>query len=413
MAQVFPRYCPRCGAPTVMSSSFCGTCGLPSEAMLTKGEQISPNQAIQFNQDQLLVTEQSASQHDPYVQQTYQQPLIQAPLSERQSYSNYVPQSFQERDERDYSIPPLAPKKRGLGRKGCVLLLVALLVLLGTTSYIVAGFRGVPLPGFIVVQPPVTTMAINSSVPYAGNDITIVNAQQSQSFVNDPITSAVGILRMNLREQNQTVVRVSWRYENIARLILPNKSIISPVYVNAEVDIASEASQTSFVDFAVPTDDRISQLTLQLGATNEAKMLIPLTGNADVGKYQPTSVNLNGQMQYFGLNWTLASATSSLGIVGQQAASGKRYLIVTLNVINTLSQVAITGSAYDYVRLKYGNTTVSPQNTTLPVYFDVGGTVQTGTVTFLVPQNTKSFTVILEPQKADPGDQASTDFQLA
>jgi hypothetical protein len=412
MAQDLPSYCPRCGAPAVASSRFCTTCGFPAETMLSKGEPLSPKQTIQFNQDQLPEIQQQASQHDPYVQQSYQQASVQAPLSGQQSYSQYVPQSFQERGEHDYSYSP-APKKRSIGRKGCVLLLVALLVLLGTTSYIVAGFLGAPLPGFVVIQPPVTTTAINSLVPYAGLDITVLNVQQSQRFVNDPNSSTNGMVRLNLREQNQTNVTVSWSYENIARLILPDKSIVSPTYVNAKVDIAPGTSQTSVVDFAVPSNDRVSQLTLRLGAANEAQMFIPLTANADVSKYQPMSINLNGQMQYFGLNWTLTSATTSLGIEGRQAASGMRYIIMTLNVVNTLSQIAITGSPYDYIRLKFGNTTVSPKNTTLPVSFDVGASLQAGTVTFLVPQNARSFTLILEPQKGDAGDQASADFEFA
>ncbi len=413
MAQVLPRYCPRCGAPIVTSSGPCDICGLTAEAILSKGEHKIPKQTIQFNQDQSPEIDQQATQHDLYVQQYNQQASVQAPQIDQQDYSPNVTPSFQERDEQDYSHLLPAPKKRSMGRKGFMLLLMALLVLLGATSYIIAGFLGVPLPGFVVMQPPVTTIAINSSVPYAGVDITILNAQQSQSFVNDPNTSAYGMVRLNLREHNQTNVKVGWSYENIARLILPGKSIISPTYVNAKVDIAPGAFQKSVVDFAVPTNDHISQLTLLLGATNEAQMLIPLTENAEVSNYQPKTINLNGQMQYFGLNWALTSATSSLSIDGQQAAKGMRYITVTLKVDNTLSQVAITGSPYDFIRLKYGNITALPKNTTLPVAFDAGAVGVTGTVSFLVPQNTRSFTLILEPQKENSGDKASTDFQIA
>jgi len=255
-------------------------------------------------------------------------------------------------------------------------------------------------------------MTINSSVPYAGVDITIVNAQQSQSFIDDPNSSTAGIVRLNLREQNNTAFKVSWSYQNIARLILPNKSIVSPIYVKAKVGIAPGTSQTSVVDFAVPVSDHIGQLTLMLGATNEAQMLIPLTGNANLNKYQPKTINLNGQMQYFGLNWTLTAATSSLSLDGQQAASGMRYITVKLSVDSTLSQLAITGSPYDYIRLKFGNTTASPRNTTLPVSFGAGATGEAGTVSFLVPQNTKSFTLILLAQRQSGSDQASSNFQL-
>jgi len=288
-----------------------------------------------------------------------------------------------------------------------------LLVLLGVTGYVVAGFLGVPLPGFVLIQTPVTTTVINSSVAYASVDITILNVQQSQSFVNDPNSSTNGMVRLILREHNQTNVKVGWSYENIARLILPDKSIVSPIYVNSVVKIAPGASQKSIVDFAVPSNDHVSQLTLQLGATNEAQMLIPLTSNANVSNYQPRTINLNGQMQYFGLNWTLTTVTSNLSVNGQQALKNMRYITVTLKVDNTLSQIAITGSPYDFIRLKYGSVTALPKYTTLPVAFEVGAAGVTGTVSFLVPQNTRSYTLILEPQKEDSGDTASTDFQIA
>jgi uncharacterized Zn finger protein (UPF0148 family) len=410
MAQVLPRYCPRCGAPIVTSAGTCATCGLHLEAMLSRDQHKPPEQAF-HDSDHLQEIDQETTQHDLYVQR--EDPLDTVPTS--QSGQQHNPpsetQSFKEQGEHDY-LYLSAPKKRSISRRGFVFLLAALLFVLGAIAYIIAGFLGVPVPGFVVIQPPVTTIAINSSVPYAGVDVTVLNAQQSQSFVNDPNSSAYGMVRLNLREHNQSSVKVGWSYENIARLMLPDKSIVNPTYANAKVDIAPGAFQKSVVDFAVPTNDHISQLTLLLGATNEAQIVIPLTGNAEVGRYQPKTVNLNGQMQYFGLNWTLTSATSSLSINGQQATKGMRYVTVALKVDNTLSQVAITGSSYDFIRLKYGSVMALPKYTTLPVAFDGGAAGVTGTVSFLVPQNTRSYTLILEPQKEDSGDKASTDFQV-
>lgn len=416
MAQVPPRYCPRCGAPIVTNSRFCTTCGLPVEAMRSSNTQRQPTQDHQFDQEQLPRAEQQASQYNPHVQQSYQQTSVEAlETAEKgeQSEPQYVPQPFQEQDE-PLPIPTPAAKKRNMGGRGLVPLLVALVVLLVAAGYITAGLLGVHLPGFRGKQPSVTTMTINSTVPYAGVDITVVNAQQSQSFVDDPNSSSDGMVRLNLRAQNNTGIKVSWSYPDIARLVLPDKSVVNPTHIkNAEVEIAPGTFQASAIDFAVPSNDQINQLLLQVGATNEADMLVPLTGQANVSKYQPKTVNLNGQMQYFGLNWTLSSATSSLGIVGKQAASGMRYITVTLKVENTLSQLAITGSPYDYIRLKFDNATVSPKNSTLPVAFNVGVSGQSGTVSFLVPQNTQSFTLILLPQQQSGTSQASTDFQLA
>jgi hypothetical protein len=256
-------------------------------------------------------------------------------------------------------------------------------------------------------------MPVNSTVTYAGVDITVLNAQQSQSFLNDPQTSNDGMVRLNLQAQNKTSVQENWSYYNIAQILLPGKGSTKPTYVKEKIGIAPGATQTSFVDFAVPTGDKISQLTLQLGAANEAQMDIPLTGQANLNKYQPQTSRINGQMLYFGLNWNLTSATSSLSLNGQQASKGMRYLTLTLKVDNTLTQIAITGSPYDYIGLKSGQTTISPSDSTLPVSFAKGETGKAGTVTFLAPQNSAAFTLLLLAQAKDPGDQASTDFQIA
>ncbi len=411
MEQVLPRYCPRCGAPLVIGSGPCGTCGLTLEAMLSRGEHKLPKQTIQFNQDQPFELDQQATQL--YIQENNEQASVQVPQIGQQNNSPNVTQPFQVRDEQDSAYSSATAKQKSISRKGFMLLLMALLVLLGATSYTIAGFLGVPLPGFVVIQPPVTTTEINSSVPYAGVDVTILNVQQSQSFVNDPNTSTNGMVRLNLREHNQTASEVRWSYATTARLILPDKSLVSPTYVKSVVSVAPGVSQTNVVDFAVPSNDSVNRLTLVLGAANEAQMFIPLMQNANLSNYQPETINLNGLMQYFGLNWTLTSATSSLSINGQQALKNMRYITVTLKVDNTLSQVAITGSPYDYIRLKDGNTTALPKYTTLPVAFDVGAAGVTGTVSFLVSQNTKLYTLLLEPQKDDSGDIASTDFQIA
>jgi len=294
-----------------------------------------------------------------------------------------------------------------------MVLLVILLFVLGAVFYAFAGFLGLALPGFVITQPPITTTAINATVPYAGVNITILNVQQSQSFLNDPNTSSDGMVRLNLKEHNPTDIKVAWNYATIARLAMPDKSLVSPTDVNSIVRVAPGASQISVVDFAVPTNKSVNQLTFILGATNEAQMLIPLVRNVNVSKYQPKSINLNGQMQYFGLNWTLTGATSSLSIPGQQASKGMRYVTLMLKVDNTLSQVAIPGSPYTYMRLRYGNTSALPEHTTIPVAFNVGAIGITGTVSFQVPQHSTSFTLVLNPQKGDSGDQDSTDFQLS
>jgi len=291
-----------------------------------------------------------------------------------------------------------------------------LLVVSAIGTYAGAWLVGLHLPGFDSaggsdVQPPITTMPVNATVTYAGVYITVLSAQQSRSFVDDPNTTTTGMLRLHIQEQNKTSTRVSWIYSNIARLVLPGEKTVAPRLIRSGAGIAPGVTQESTLDFAVPTSMKIRQLTLRLGAMDEAQMDIPLMEHADLRKYAPKTVNLNGQMTYLGLNWTLVRATSQLSIAGQQASKGMSYILVTLKVDNTLSQEAIPGSAYDYIRLKSGSTIAPPKSTTLPVLFESGETGKTGTVTFLVPWSTNAFTLILLLQGGT--DQATTDFQFA
>ncbi len=307
-------------------------------------------------------------------------------------------------------------KRRGKGR--WILVLFALLVVLGVLGYFGAGVLGYPLPGLSTgnngggTQSPITTTALNSTASYAGVALTLLNAQQAQNFTDDPNTTTTGMVRLSLQEENKTAVQVNWLYSDIARLLLPNGVALSPTYVKAHTGIAPGAKQTSFVDFSVPSSTKISQLTLRLGTSNEAQMDIPLTENADLTKYQPKTTTLNRKMQYMGLDWMLTNATLQWSIDGQQASKGMRYLVVTLSVNNTLSQVAIPGSAYDYIQLQSGSTTAELKKTTLPVSFDPGVMGKTGTVVFLIPQDAISFTLLLLPQKQNGNDTASVDFQL-
>lgn len=410
MTQVLPRYCPRCGAPIVSSSGACATCGLSFEAMFSSENHKVSEQVI-HPQERLGELDQEATQHDLDIQQVKQLDKVPTIQLVEQGNSFSGTQLSEERAEQPYPVSS-APTKRSIGRRGLLILAVVILFVVGTVVYTISGLLGVALPGFVNEQPPVTTTAINSTIPYAGIDVTILNVQQSQSFVKDPNTSNNGMVRLNLREHNLTGVKVIWNYATIARLIVKSPSLVSPTYVNSLVSVAPGTTQTSIVDFAVPLNYSVNQLILVVGATNEAQMFIPLKQNADLSKYQAKTINLNGHMQYFGLNWTLASATSSLSIQGQQASKNKRYITVTLKVDNTLSQVAIAGSPYEYIRLHYVNTTALPEHITIPVAFDVGAIGITGTVSFQVPQNLTSFTLILEPQAGDSGDQASTNFQM-
>src|SRR5579875_582855 len=393
MAQNTPRFCPRCGAPLSAGQRVCANCGLHIPSRTASQDFPAPSQAYPpYTRGGMPVPEQGSQYPSPF--------------SAGQSNQQVPPASV---------VKP--PQKRSRGRMGCVIGLLVV-ALLGIAGVFVAALLGVHLPGTtdLTTQTPVTTTSVNETVTYAGAAITVLNAQQSQRFVNDPNTGNDGMLRLNLKEQNSTDTTVSWSYAEIAHLVLPGGSTVAPVYVKAKGSIAPGVTQNSIVDFVVPTTTSVRKIVLRLGSASEAQVDIPLTGQANLSKYTPHSVQINGQMLYMGLNWTLTQATSQLYIAGQQASRGKRYVVVTLSVDNTLSQEAITGSPYTYIRLQVGNgnTLLSPQASTLPVSFATGETGRTGTVTFLAPQNSNSFTLILEPQGNNSGfDPASTAFQLS
>ena len=308
---------------------------------------------------------------------------------------------------RRFTLRMLDPRLQRQRRMGLVLILLSMLLVLGGGGYLVYSL----VSGF--VQPPIKTTNMNIVINYVGIDITILNVQQAQKFVDDPQTSKDGMLRLNLQEQNKTTAPISWNYKTSARLIVPGSPAIAPVYVTSTGYIASGATQTSILDFPIAHGGNLNTLIFQLGTSNEAQIQVPLTGQAKLDQYQPKTSQQNGTMTYFGLNWTLTSITTSLSIPGQQAPSGMKFLTLTLRVDSALSQEAITGSPFDYLRVQAGGKTVGPVDTTLPVSFAGGETGQMGTATFLIPQSSNSCTLILLSQDSGNNGQASTDFQVS
>ncbi len=308
--------------------------------------------------------------------------------------------------------PTPAPRPAGRRRLGIVLVLLAILLVLGAGGYLAVSLLGLHVPGLSKTQATIKTTNLNTTVNYAGIDITLLNVQQAQNFLDDPQTADTGMLRLNLREQNRTSITISWNYNQSARLIVQGKQAIAPVYVTSTGSIAPGATRTSVIDFAIANGGNLSNTVFQLGTASEAQMQIPLTAQANLSQYQPKTTQQNGTMVYFGLNWTLTSATTSLNIPGQQAPNGMKYLTLTLKIDNTLSQEAISGSPFDYLRVKAGGKTATPISTTIPVSFAAGQMGKTGTATFLIPQNSTSCTLILLSQDPGGSGQASTDFQI-
>ena len=305
-----------------------------------------------------------------------------------------------------------APQSKGRRRTGLLVVLLVVLLVLGGGGYLAFSLLGGHFPGLGSSQSTIQTKNLNLAFPYAGINVTLLNVQQAQNFVDDPHSAGDGMLRLNLQEQNKTTVPINYDYNASARLVAQGKAALAPTYVKSPVTIAPGATQTSVVDFAVPNGGNLNALTFQLGTASEARMQIPLAGQNNLSQYQPKTTAQNGTAVYFGLNWTLTSSTASFSIPGQQATTGMEYLTLSVKIDNPLSQQAISGSPFDYMRVKAGGKTVSPVGTTIPVSFAAGETGKAGTATFLIPQNSTACTLILLSQDPGGSGQASTDFQI-
>jgi hypothetical protein len=335
-------------------------------------------------------TQASQGQAPSYIQaqgQPAQAPQGQAYRQEQPQPPSYMPTSIQSEPPR--SSP--APKRRMRVRRVAILL-VLLIVLLGVATFgIVVLLQKTSVPS----QPTITTNALGTIVNYAGVDITLVNAKKSQSFLDDPNSTSDGMLRVQLRAQNKTSLAINLPYETIAHVTLPGGKTVDALYVKSNEHLTPNATQTGFVDFAVPDSVRVNQVVFQLGSVDEAQLDIPLTGHANVDQYAPKIVHPNQQISYYNLNWTLTDASSQFSIDGQQASKSMQYLVLTLKVDNPLLETAIPGSPFNYVQLQADKATINLVDTTLPVSFDAGETGKTGTLTFLVPQDATSFTLTL------------------
>jgi hypothetical protein len=387
MAQVSPHYCPRCGAALTQPQQPCPRCGWRLSGPSTPARQTSLAQFVAHDHDLAGSTTSSTRIEE---QETRPVLSVSPPTS--------TPQPAP-------SLPVPVQKKRA-GRGILVAILLFLLLFIGTIAYIVVQTIEAN------TQPAITTITLNTTVTYAGVTMTVQNVQQAQRFIDDKVTSAAQVMRVDLKAANQTSVPVNVAYPSLFHLILPGGKLVAPTYVKGRIGLPAGATQSVVIDFPLTTALPASKLTLRLGAANEVQMDIPLGAHADLNQYAPRTETINQQLQYYGLNYTLVNEVSQLSIAGQQAPSGMRYVVITLSVDNTLSQTAIPGSPYDYVRLKVGATMLTPVDATLPVSFATGVTGQRGTVTFLVPQQATSVTFLLGSPQATGFSEAETTFSL-
>lgn len=201
-------------------------------------------------------------------------------------------------------------------------------------------------------------------------------------------------------------------YSEVARLILPDRSSVAPAGELHDISADSQTSRSNWLDFpdsSQPAD--LSQLVIQMGTAAENQMQISLSSGADLSKYQPKTVTPGTQFQYAGLNWTLVSATASLSVPVRQATTGNVFITVALKVFNPTGN-AYSAFASDYARLQAGSTSNAPTSeTNFPITVDSQATIS-GTMIFLAPQGTTSYTLVMLGSSNPPVKQVTVPFTI-
>lgn len=421
--------CTQCGTPMPPGQRFCSNCGATREPGFSNPTAMAAS-GDNYSQVPERPTEFSALPPPPPSGQYGQPP----PPPANTYYPSQGPQSFPQGQQSYQAAQPPAyaqpPKKDAtksvLGQIGCGVLLIILLIVGACAGAGYVGYRWLAsaantgtgsstyssngsTPGAI----PTVTAQINQTVTYASVETTILNVQEASSFTDDANSSSPVLVRVNIKEHNPTVNSVYVFYNDNFRLILPDGTAVVPGSEHDNGGVNQAVTRTNWVDFPLSSSIALDKLTLRLGAADQAQMDIPLTGKADLSKYQLKTISPNAPFQYAGLNWTLTTVTSNWSADGKQADSGMRYVVVTLKVDNPTSN-AYYPFVNDNVRLQAGSVTNPPTGTTFDSSIAAGQTGKTGTITFLMPQNSSSFTLLMlaRTDTTPPATQVTKDFQI-
>lgn len=255
---------------------------------------------------------------------------------------------------------------------------------------------------------------VNLQITYAGVHITIVSTQLANAFSDDTSTTAgsAGIVRVNLRENNPTTSNPDYLERDSFLLLLPGGTTIQPSNSQQPISPEPGVNRQNWLDFPLASQVTLNQLTLRIGTQKENQMDVPLQSKANINKYQDRTSTPNTAFKYGPLNMTLKSATLSYSFGSQQATAGNLYLIVTLAAVNNTNDTIDTYPSSE-MRLQAGGNTMPPENSSSFPFYTAANASSSGTVIFLVPQGTTSFTLVLLAQATSPAiAQATQAFQV-
>jgi hypothetical protein len=190
-----------------------------------------------------------------------------------------------------------------------------------------------------------------------------------------------------------------------------NGTQIAPVKIQDGGGVPQDVVRNNWVDFPVNSKQDVNTLILHIGTNTEHQIDVPLKQNPDLSQYQSITVNPNAKLTYGGVNWTVTQATAQLSADATQATAGNRYIILTFKADNP-TNTSFYPFPSDNFRLQAPDATANPTNSTLPASIAAGSNGTTGTVTFLMPQNDKTFTLKFLAQPAQNIAAASANIQF-
>jgi hypothetical protein len=431
MAQINLPVCPQCGTALAPGQRFCSNCGASADAGFSAPTSAASNSDAYARSSDAGPGAGAAPPPpppeslytQPAQQYTYYPPQPQAVREAAPAQQNYTPQSYTPAVPAapDYAKPQKDSTKGVLGQIGCGMLLIILLAVVacgglsyGAYYFITHSVKATSnSPTYsssssstsgngTVTTAAATSQNIAQQVTYASDVITIKSVQEgagtSSTFADDSsVTDAPVVVRLNIHESNPTTSTLYMNYSNGAHLVLPDKSTAQFITAKVNGSMGQGVSQDNWLDYQLSSHVAIDQLTLQLGTADEAQMNVPLTGKADLSAYAMKTIKPNTTFQYAGMNWTLTTVTSSLSSGGQQAKSGQRYIVASLNLSNP-SADTFYYNASGITRLQGGSVTNAPSDESGPTVIAAGATNQAETVIFLTPQNASTLTLIMLAQ---------------
>ncbi len=338
------------------------------------------------------------------------------------------------------ATPPLyvqPPQRRGRPKAGVILLLVLLIVgVAGYFTWNAFSSKGRTTQGATATSSGTTvtssgatptsastsevkTTSINKTVTYADDTITLVDVKQAKSFSDE--TTSGDMLRLDVKEQTGEMAPYfgTYGYMSSFHLILSHGDSVEIADTQDHATVTAPPAQiarANWFDFPIPVTTPLDQITLRLGNPNEHQIEIPLRSSADVSQYQLRTATLTKLLHWGGLNWTLTTATWQLSAEGNQADKDMAYVVLNFKVDSASASGYLDQTVGEAFRLTAdGSTTTTAKYHAFPQSISAGETGKTGTVGFLVPQNSTKYTLVL-PVYDNGGitstTQVTTDFQI-